>query len=145
MSTIQSVTIQNELETKHFAKDFSEKLRKGDTVCLYGDLGAGKTTFTRYLVEALGFKDRVMSPTFTLIRKYTKTKKDYHINHIDLYRIESENSLKELGLEELMDVDTITFIEWPERLGITIPKKRYDVFFTIISETGRKIEYQKHE
>lgn len=138
--------VKNENETKAFAKEFARSLKIGDVLCLYGELGAGKTTFTRFLVEALGFGDRVMSPTFTIVRSYSKNNTgSFKINHIDLYRLESSKSIKEIGIDELYETGAVTIIEWPEKLQGDLPTKRYDIFFSITGENSRTIEYKKYE
>lgn len=146
MSNMNSIVVKNEKETESFASQFSKNLISGDVICLYGELGAGKTTFTRYLVSSLGFEDRVMSPTFTIVRKYTKNAKaKFSINHIDLYRLDSEESVRDIGLDEITGAESITLVEWPEKLGKIIPEKRYDIFFKVTGENERLIEYKKNE
>lgn len=121
-------------ETKKFASEIAKKIKLGDTLALYGDLGTGKTTFTRYLVESLGLKNRVQSPTFVIARKYE------HINHIDLYRITSEKEVEDLGIEEtLEDRGSITIIEWPELAEKILPENTIRIYFEYIDENSRKI------
>jgi len=144
--TDQVKTIKNETQLRDFASEFTHVLKPGDVVCLYGDLGAGKTTFVRNIVDLLGFEDRVMSPTFTIIRTYTKNPNEsYCIHHVDLYRLESDQSIQELGLEDLMHDSSIVFIEWAERLGKLIPNKRYDLFFNVDNNDIRTIKIRKYE
>jgi len=121
-------------ETKKFACEIAKKTKSGDVLALYGDLGSGKTTFTRYFVEALGFKNRVQSPTFVIARKYG------NVNHVDLYRLTSEKEVEELGLEELLaDKKAITIIEWPELSEKLLPKNTSKIHFEYVDENTRKI------
>ena len=97
-------------DTTKLATRIADTLEGGEVIVLDGDLGAGKTTFTKGLAEALGIKDQVTSPTFTIMNVYEDGK--FKLNHLDMYRIESEDELYELGVEDAMTEDTITVIEW---------------------------------
>lgn len=91
-------------------------LRPGDVVALSGDLGAGKTTFARGLIQALGFTGDVPSPTFPIIIPYAPPDLSIPLWHVDLYRIDDPDELEELGLDEAR-MDSALLIEWPERMG----------------------------
>lgn len=91
-------------------------LRPGDVVALSGDLGAGKTTFARGLLEALGFSGEVPSPTFPIVIPYAPPDLLIPLWHVDLYRIEDPGEIEELGLDEAR-ADSALLIEWPERMG----------------------------
>ena len=111
------VIIKNLKETKKYAKLFLKMLNGGEVICLNGDLGAGKTTFTKYLAEYMGIKNPVTSPTFTLIQEYQGKK--FNLVHCDMYRIEDESELVEMGLEDILyDIgkDKIVIIEWTEKI-----------------------------
>ena len=82
-------------------------------VLLYGDLGAGKTTLVQLLCERLGAKDRVSSPTFSIIQEYVSPEKGT-IVHMDLYRLEKKEELEQIGFAEYLDSGQLCFIEWPE-------------------------------
>lgn len=121
-------------ETKKFAYEIAKKTKPGEVLALYGDLGSGKTTFTRYFVEALGLENRVQSPTFVIERKYG------NVNHVDLYRLTSEKEIEDLGLEELLsDKKAITVIEWPELAEKFLPKDVVKIHFEYVNENTRKI------
>lgn len=100
-------------DTENLAKKFSTQLKEKDLVLLKGDLGSGKTTFVKFLVKSLGFpQDNVSSPSFTIVQEYIFEGKT--IYHIDLYRIEKEDELFEIGLEEILNGDSLVIVEWPD-------------------------------
>ena len=101
-------------------------LRRGDVVALSGDLGAGKTSFARALLRALGHKGEVPSPTFTLAQSYELD--PCPVWHFDLYRLTSADEALEIGIEETF-ADAISLIEWPEILGALLPANRLDIRF----------------
>lgn len=126
-------------KTQKFAEDFAKKLVGGDVVLLYGNLGAGKTTFVQGLARGLGVESRIISPTFIILRRYG------NLHHIDLYRLETEADIAGLGVVELMqDKDNIVVIEWPERLGSAKPEKRWEVHFEATGDEERKIAIKKY-
>jgi tRNA threonylcarbamoyladenosine biosynthesis protein TsaE len=123
---------ESEEETAEIATTLAERLGAGDVVCLRGDLGAGKTTFTRFLVKALGSPTPVSSPTFTLVHEYLGG--PVPIAHIDCYRLGSEDEFLDAGLGEYLDSGAwLTLIEWPERIEGLLPKSKITV---ILTETG---------
>lgn len=124
-------------ETEKIAIDFASKLKKGDVVALYGNLGCGKTVFFKGLAKGFGIKQRVTSPTFVFVKTYNTHGKT--INHIDLYRSEDISDLGQIGLEEILEDDAITVIEWADRLEDKLPKKRIDIFIKNLNENSREI------
>jgi tRNA threonylcarbamoyladenosine biosynthesis protein TsaE len=100
--------------TEAFGSALAAQLRAGDVVALFGDLGAGKTTLTRGLLNGLGFDGDVGSPTFPIVQTYEDL--SVPLWHVDLYRIEERSEIEELALDEALQ-DAALVIEWPERLG----------------------------
>lgn len=103
-------------------------LQPGDVVLLHGDLGMGKTTLARGMIAALCNVTDAPSPTYTLVQSY-ETQSGNWLLHADLYRIEAEGELEELGLDEAFDT-AICLIEWPDRLGRYLPQRRLDLHLT---------------
>ena len=114
----------------------AQRLQRGDAVCLYGPLGAGKSTLARGLIRALTTPDEdVPSPTFTLVQFYAGPA--FPVAHFDLYRLTRPEEAFELGLDDALD-DGAAVIEWPERLGEAgLPPDRLDVELTAPPEGGR--------
>ncbi len=111
-------------------------------VCLYGDLGSGKTTFTQLVAKELGVKDQLTSPTFIIQKIYKVEKHGFeHLIHIDAYRLESGKELAALGWSTLMkNPKNIIFLEWPERVKDILPEVRKNLCFSFVSDTRRDID-----
>ena len=141
-------------ETWELAKRFAAELTPGDVVCLEGDLGAGKTTFTQGLAVALGVKGRVTSPTFCLVQEhiaddFSRGGKDSAATtvkllvHMDLYRLNGEDDVLAIGWEDYLERGAVLVVEWPERAGSLIPAKaRHIVFTHLEGEEKRRIEFK---
>jgi tRNA threonylcarbamoyladenosine biosynthesis protein TsaE len=129
----------SEQQTLQIARRLGESLKVPSVVLLHGELGAGKTLFTKGLAAGLGVADPedVTSPTFTLINEYRGRVKIYHV---DLYRVET-GLLDGLGLEEMLDeANAVVIIEWPSRLGSLETPAAIRVFLSWVDEHSRKIE-----
>lgn len=140
------ITSHSTEETKKLAQQIASELKGGSVLALYGELGAGKTTFTRFLVEALDFDNRVQSPTFVISRIYQKVGNNEinRVNHIDLYRIVTLEEVQDLGLHEYFDEeDAITVLEWPEIVEEFLPEKTLRIYFTVGENDSRKILIKK--
>lgn len=110
------------------------------TVCLYGDLGSGKTTFVQGFGKAIGIASRLLSPTFFIVRRYSIPHSLGFLYHIDLYRIAGEKELVDLGIPEILaDSDSIVLIEWAEKLGSLLPKNRIEARFEVRDDEAHRI------
>ena len=105
-------------ETQAIASRLAQHLQAGDVILLQGELGAGKTTFTKGLALGLGITRNVKSPTYTLIREYTEGRLPLY--HMDVYRLE-ESGTADLGLEEYFDGDGVCVVEWPQFAAEDLP------------------------
>ena len=124
------IDISKESLTARLARKFSKIFKKGDVVFLYGEIGVGKTTFVKYLINDLQKQKKtslteVTSPTFSLLNEYNI--KNLTIQHFDLFRIKDGNETKNIGLFENYN-DILTLVEWPEKI-IDKPKKKYELYF----------------
>jgi tRNA threonylcarbamoyladenosine biosynthesis protein TsaE len=115
----ESIDLPDEAATVALAHRLAPQVAEGGVVYLRGELGAGKTTFARALLRALGMGERVKSPTYSLLERYTVNGRDAF--HLDLYRIADAGELEWLGLDELEASDAIVLVEWPERGGGALP------------------------
>tara|TARA_B110000263_G_scaffold166_1_gene155 strand:- start:763 stop:1239 length:477 start_codon:yes stop_codon:yes gene_type:complete len=122
--------VSAESDTANLAKEFSKFLKKGDVVLFYGEIGVGKTTFIRHLINNFQNDNNVLlsevpSPTFNILNEYEI--KNLTIEHYDLFRIKNINESKNIGLLE-SKADVITLIEWPEKI-VNKPKNTIDLRF----------------
>ena len=128
-------------ETMCVAKKFVKGLKSGDVVLLSGDLGAGKTVFTKGFVEGLGVNADVVSPTFTIMNQYGGK-----VNHFDLYRLNSPEEFEATGAYEELFSSSISIVEWPEIVGFNyFPKSAYVVNILKMGETTREIIIKRNE
>ena len=107
------VRVLNEMELAFQACQIAKNMVPGDIFFLEGNLGAGKTSFVRALLQSLGFSGPVKSPTYSLMESYSFP--DFSIHHLDLYRLKDPSELEYLDLEDLLKQPSIFFIEWPEQ------------------------------
>lgn len=131
------IMIQSETDMQAFASDFASRLQGNECILLKGDLGAGKTTFARAIIQSLcGNEIEVVSPTFMLVQQYDALpeKGSFSIQHYDLYRIKHSSELLELGIEEALG-QALILVEWPEMADGYFPK---DAITVEISVDGEK-------
>ncbi len=130
---------------KNFCKDVSLNLKKGDIICLSGDLGSGKTTFSRYLIKSI-YKNQnkeppevIKSPSFPILLTYKLN--NFEIYHYDLYRISKSSDLINLNIFEELN-NSITLVEWPETILDSLKNYNYfSVNFAIIDENKRTLKH----
>ena len=139
----KSISTTSDAETKALGKKFASVLRSGDVIGLYGDLGAGKTTFVKGLVKGFGMNKIVKSPTFTLMNIYPiKDKTIKQLVHIDCYRLTDPDQLEEIGaLEYFGKKDTVVIIEWAEKVKRMLPDTLLKVHFKIKKGDAREVSF----
>lgn len=128
-------------ETQKLAETLALKHHDGAIITLTGNLGAGKTTFVQGFAKGLGIKDKILSPTFVLMREYNLPyESDAKLFHIDLYRLESKQQINDLGLIDLfVNPKNIFLIEWAEKLTDLPKNKIVKINFKYLSENSRQI------
>lgn len=108
--------------TIRLAEALSRKLEKGDIVCLFGELGSGKTVFAKGIARGLGLqKNQIISPTFVLLREYNT--KRFPLYHFDFYRLRSPRDILDLGYQEFFYGQGVSVVEWADRLGCLLPEE----------------------
>ena len=127
---------KSEAETERFAKELAKKYQGSPTFLLFGNLGAGKTAFTRGLAKGYGSNARVASPTFTLVHEYSGDKTVYHF---DLYRLESEEELYDIGFEDYFAEGTVRVIEWPDAFSSLMPADAINIHITYGDDDDTRI------
>ena len=138
---VEEFLSNSESETLDFASKFAKTLVEGDIVLLDGDLGAGKTVFTKGVVSALSNGKLIaVSPTFVIVNVYDTVPV---INHFDLYRINDVSELDAIGAEEYFYGDGISFVEWPERAEGMFPSSAIKVYIEKLGESKRKIRIDR--
>ena len=130
-------------DTIQFAKNLSKTIPFGSTIFMVGDLGSGKTTFTKGLAAGLGFSNKVQSPTYPILNEYSN--RNNFIYHFDLYRLKSISEFLEIGgIEYLSNTNGICIIEWPELINNFDIEKKFKIHFKVNkSDSSRTIEVYK--
>ena len=123
-------------ETESFAREYAKTLKGGDVVLLDGDMGAGKTVFSKGVAKGLGIEEEVTSPTYAYMNDY-----DGRLFHYDCYRIESIEQAERLGLADYFDMGGICLIEWAQNIAPLLPRSVKRVVIRKLSETEREIKY----
>ena len=138
---LESIVTSSSEETEEFARRFAGRLKPGDFVALYGDLGAGKTAFVRGMAATVAPGARVSSPTYALVNVYDGT--DCEFCHFDMYRIHGEDDLYSIGF---WDYDGCIFaVEWAENVPFALPDRYYEVRIKKLGENEREITVEEKE
>jgi len=134
---VKSFETHSEEETIALGRQIARELPKSAIVLLIGNLGAGKTTLAKGILSGLGAAepDEVTSPTFTLIHEYGGGR----AYHIDLYRLDTQQQVATLGLEEIFDREAVVLIEWGEKFPHLFPAARIEIHLRPLSESTRQI------
>lgn len=122
--------------TIHLAHKLSLLLKPGDVITLEGDLGAGKTTFTKGIAHGLGVKRTVNSPTYTIVKEYEG---ELPLYHLDVYRL--EDSDEDIGFDEYFNGDGITVVEWAHFIEEFLPEERLNIKMSYLDENSRLLEF----
>lgn len=133
---MDSFEAKSEAEMREIGREFAANLHRGDVVALNGELGAGKTQFSKGLVAGLGGGDEVLSPTFAIVREYRSG--EAPVFHFDWYRIESARELLDLGWEDYVEDDGVIIVEWAEKFPELLPTGAYVIDIHIASDGVRR-------
>ncbi len=136
-----AINLPDEAATAAFAARLSRVLTPGLVLYLRGDLGAGKTTLVRALLNALGYQGRVKSPTYTLLEQYEAG--GLNLRHFDLYRFQDASEWESAGFGDEFDAVNICLVEWPDKAADLIPPADMEIIFDILPD-GRNISLQAH-
>ena len=134
----------SESQTINFALKLSKKVKLGTVIALVGNLGSGKTTFTKGFAKGLNIKEHVGSPTFKIVSEYEG--KHFNLYHIDSYRLNNSNDFLKIGGEEFLNQETgVTIIEWADLIKDILPKSTITInFYRLNHENSRRIEIQNY-
>ncbi|ASB90878.1 tRNA (adenosine(37)-N6)-threonylcarbamoyltransferase complex ATPase subunit type 1 TsaE [Bacillus sonorensis] len=136
MKTLEWITADPE-ETKNIAKLTARYVQPGDVITLEGDLGAGKTTFTKGFAEGIGIQRVVNSPTFTIIKEYREGVLPLY--HMDVYRMEDET--EDLGLDEYFEGEGVCLVEWAHLIGEQLPEERLEIVIKRLGGDERQLVF----
>ena len=130
------ITSRSEEDTIALAENIEAEKFPGMVICLNGELGCGKTVFTKGFAAALGIEDTITSPTFNIIKEYPNG--EMPLYHMDVYRL--EEAPESTGLLDYFDKDGVVIIEWASMIKDYLPEERLDIFFKVVEEDKRVIK-----
>ena len=133
------ITTHNEYETIELAQNFESEKFPNMIICLNGELGSGKTMFTKGIANALGIKENITSPTFTIIKEYQG---ELPLYHMDVYRL--DGNIESIGIEEYFTKGGVVVIEWADTIKDYLPKERLDIKFSVTAENKRVLTLVPH-
>ncbi len=137
---IEKLTSYSESDTIELAQNIESEKFPNMVICLNGDLGCGKTVFTKGFAQALGIEENITSPTFTIIKEYPDG--ELPLYHMDVYRLDGK--VEGLGIEEYFSKGGVTIIEWADTIESYLPEERLDIKFKITDEDVRIIKLEPH-
>ncbi len=130
-------TSRSEQNTMEIAENIESEKFPGMVICLYGELGSGKTVFAKGFAKALGITDTITSPTFSLVKEYLDG--EMPLFHMDVYRLDESN--EEFGLDDYLNQDGVCLIEWPEMIESQLPEERLDIKIKIVDDETRVLVF----
>ncbi len=130
-------TSRCEEDTMELAENIESEKFPGMVICLDGELGSGKTVFVKGFAKALGLKETITSPTFSLVKEYPDG--EMPLFHMDVYRLDDSN--EEFGLDDYLNQDGVCIIEWPEMIEGQLPEERLDIKFKVIDDNTRVLVF----
>lgn len=133
------VTTKNELETIEIAQNFESEKFPNMIICLDGELGSGKTVFTKGIADALGIDETITSPTYTIIKEYNG---ELPLYHMDVYRL--DGNIDGTGIEEYFNKGGVVVIEWADTIKNILPAERLDIKFKVLDENKRLLIFEPH-
>lgn len=139
---MSEVLIKTESEMIEYGKQLGTQSKPGDSIGLIGDLGAGKTHFTKGFALGIQCESQVTSPTFSLLHEYREGSSCLY--HFDLYRLESEMELIEIGWEDYLEIDGICIVEWADKFPEIMPEKMKWLEFQVLDDGIRSIREVSH-
>ena len=134
------ITTYSEEETIELAQNIESEKFPNMVICLIGDLGSGKTIFTKGFAEALGIDENITSPTFNIIKEYTGGESNLY--HMDLYRLDGD--VRNLGIEEYYEKGGVVIIEWADMIEDYLPEERLEIRFKIVDEDTRVLVFKPY-
>lgn len=134
------ITTYSEKETIEIAQNLESEKFPNMVICLEGDLGSGKTVFTKGFAQALGIEETVTSPTFNIIKEYPNG--ELPLYHMDVYRLDGK--IDDLGIEDYYTRGGVTIIEWSDMIKDYLPEERLDIKFKVIDEDTRALTFIPH-
>ena len=134
------ITTNKEEETMEIAENIESEKFPNMVICLIGDLGSGKTVFTKGFAHSLGIDENITSPTFNIIKEYTGG--EMNLYHMDLYRLNGD--VRNLGLDEYFSKDGIVIIEWADMIEEYLPEERLEIRFKVVDEDTRVLIFKPY-
>lgn len=134
------INTHNEIETMEIAQNIESEKFPNMVICLDGELGSGKTVFTKGFAQALGIEEIITSPTYTIIKEYPNG--EMPLYHMDVYRL--DGNYEGIGIEEYFTKGGVVIIEWAETIKDILPRERLDIKFKIIDEEKRVLIFSPH-
>ena len=134
------VTTRCEEDTIRIAENFEAEKFPGMVICLNGELGSGKTVFTKGFAEALGIDENITSPTFNIIKEYNN--EEMNLYHMDVYRL--EENIESTGLLDYFDKDGVVIIEWANMIEDYLPEERLEIKFKVVDEDTRVLIFKPY-